>query len=406
MGKEINVVELFAGVGGFRFALEKSSDRYKTIWANQWEPGKKMQHAFDCYVANFGNNANCINKDIAIVKQDIPEHHLLVGGFPCQDYSVARTGACGIEGKKGVLWWEIRDIIEEKRPPYILLENVDRILKSPAKQRGRDFGIILRCLNELGYAAEWRVINAAEYGHPQKRRRTFIFAVNKSSSTYSKYIKNTKEELIQNKGFFANAFPIEVNNLPGVKHISWDIGKKSYSDLISFSNKFACDFANAGVMVKNEVYTYKVYPKYLGKKMLLMDVLEKENIDDKYFLGETLDKWLYMKGSKREIRIKPNGEEYNYTEGAIPFPDNLDTPARTILTSESSVNRSTHVIKAPASKKYRLLTPIECERLNEFPDNWTNTGMPEKFRYFVMGNALVTGVVKTLADTLIDYIDD
>ena len=100
----ISVVELFAGVGGFRLGLEKSSKRYQTIWANQWEPARRSQHAFDCYVSHFGISSHHINEDIALVKDQIPEHDLLVGGFPCQDYSVARTGAKGLEGKKGVVF--------------------------------------------------------------------------------------------------------------------------------------------------------------------------------------------------------------------------------------------------------------------------------------------------------------
>ena len=137
---EKTVCELFAGVGGFRLGLEKSDSSWNTVWANQWEPGKKSQHAFECYTNHFGKKDNYINEDIASIdKATIPNHNLLVGGFPCQDYSVARTGAKGMEGKKGVLWWQIRDILEVKQPKFILLENVDRLLKSPSTQRGRDF---------------------------------------------------------------------------------------------------------------------------------------------------------------------------------------------------------------------------------------------------------------------------
>lgn len=196
---EKTVCELFAGVGGFRVGLEKSDSNWDTVWANQWEPGKKTQHAFDCYVSHFGKKDNYINEDIASIdKSTIPNHNLLVGGFPCQDYSVARTGAKGMEGKKGVLWWQIRDILEEKQPKFVLLENVDRLLKSPSNQRGRDFGVILACFNDLGYTVEWRVINAAEYGFAQRRRRTFIFAC-KNDTNYYEGIKNQKLEDIIHK---------------------------------------------------------------------------------------------------------------------------------------------------------------------------------------------------------------
>ena len=191
----INIIELFAGVGGFRLGLEniKNYNRnFNIVWSNQWEPTTKTQHASQIYEKQFGNH-NHSNEDISKVKViDIPDHDMLVGGFPCQDYSVASTlkNSHGINGKKGVLWWEIYRILQEKEdkaPKYLLLENVDRLLKSPASQRGRDFAIILSSLNKLGYAVEWRVVNASEYGMPQRRRRVFIFASKKDTIFYKIY---------------------------------------------------------------------------------------------------------------------------------------------------------------------------------------------------------------------------
>ena len=205
----IKVVELFAGVGGFRIGFERVSKEFKTIWANQWEPGKKSQYAYDCYVDNFGSKNNCTNIDIAIAKKDVPAHDLLCGGFPCQDYSVAATNAKGIEGKKGVLWWEIRDIIEKHSPKIVFLENVDRLLKSPASKRGRDFGIILRCFDDLDYAVEWRVINAAEYGFPQKRRRTLVVAYKKHTNFYNKIKNEDSLKIITNDGILSRAFSVK-----------------------------------------------------------------------------------------------------------------------------------------------------------------------------------------------------
>src|SRR5205809_3892846 len=174
------MVELLAGVGGFRAALEPLG--WHTVWANQWEPSTKTQHAADCYRRHW-NDGSLSNEDINsvvdLLERDndaIPAHDLLVGGFPCQDYSVAKTlnQAFGIEGKKGVLWWAIYRLIEAKHPKLVFLENVDRLLKSPASQRGRDFAIILACLSDLGYLIEWRIVNAADYGLPQRRRRVLI----------------------------------------------------------------------------------------------------------------------------------------------------------------------------------------------------------------------------------------
>jgi DNA (cytosine-5)-methyltransferase 1 len=400
---EIRVVELFAGVGGFRLGLENSSIRFKTVWANQWEPGRKSQHAYDCYIKRFGCGENHVNEDISKVKELIPKHDLLVGGFPCQDYSVARTQAKGIEGKKGVLWWEINDIIRDKRPSYIMLENVDRLIKSPGKQRGRDFGVILRCLFDLGYAVEWRVINAAEYGFAQKRRRVFIFAMHERTAFYNSINDENLSEWIHSDGFFIKEFPLDREYKSKYNPTKTMICKNEYKDLVELSNSFSFDFKNSGVMAKGRVYTEDVKPMSKEPITLRKIRLEKE-VDIKYYIGEDISKWVYLKGAKKEPRIKPNGEEYFYTEGGMSFPDQLDSPARTMLTSESSVNRSTHVIEDYATGQLRVLTPVECERINGFPDGWTDTGMPEKSRYFVMGNALVVHLIEKMGKQLENII--
>ena len=405
---KIRVVELFAGVGGFRLGLERCSARFETVWANQWEPNKKTQYAFDCYVSHFGASENHVCADIGMVKNLVPEHDLLVGGFPCQDYSVARTSAKGIEGKKGVLWWDINDIVKERLPPYIFLENVDRLLRSPAAQRGRDFGIILRCLNDCGYAVEWRVINAADYGAAQRRRRTYIFAYRDNTQLY-RLLENA---LSQNKGnpysawltevgFFAKAFPVTQEH-HAAKRFRCNLGNAQYADLADISARFFADFFNAGVMQNGVVFSEELTPNGSAPKTIA-DIQQNTSADKKYCLAAT-EKFAYLKGRKCIKRRRPNGEPYFFKEGAIPFPDDLDKPARTMLTSEGTTNRSTHVITDKETGKLRLLTPVECERLNGFPDNWTNTGMPERFRYFTMGNALVVPMITKMGERILEIL--
>lgn len=392
MAIDKTVCELFAGVGGFRLGLENASQEWETVWANQWEPGRRLQHAFDCYCSHFGNIENHVNVDIAQVnKVDIPNHNLLVGGFPCQDYSVARSGARGINGVKGVLWWQIREILEIKSPKFVLLENVDRLLKSPSTQRGRDFGVMLACFNDLGYSVEWRVINAAEYGFAQRRRRTFIFAYKNTTRYFDNMTAETDIDIINKKGFFATTFPIE-------ECMSINISDFNYEDIYDVSDNFRHEFTNAGMMRNGEIVTANAIPKYEEPKTI-KDIVEK-NVDLKYYLGEELSKWKHLKGAKKIERVSKTGHAYIFSEGPIAFPDPIDKPARTMLTSESSVNRSTHVIEDPETKQLRLITPLEAERIQGFEDNWTNTGMPEKFRYFCMGNALVVGVVERMGKTL------
>lgn len=375
------------------YGLEKSDSDWNTVWANQWEPGKKSQYAFDCYVNHFGKENKYVNEDISTInKSEIPDHNLLVGGFPCQDYSVAHTGAEGIEGKKGVLWWQIRDTLEAKQPKFVLLENVDRLLKSPASQRGRDFGVILACFNDLGYSVEWRVINAADYGFAQRRRRVFIFAYKNTTNYFNSKEKISLEDIIQKEGFFIKEFPIKSNST--AKEIDF-----KYKDLSDVSDSFKMEFRNSGIMRNGKIYTTEVIPAEIPAKPL-SKIIEYDGVSEKYNLGDNLEKWNYLKGAKDILRKAGTPHEYHFREGAIAFPDGLDKPARTMLTSEGSLNRSTHVIEDPKSKSYRILTPIETERINGFPDNWTDTGMPEKFRYFCMGNALVVGLIEKMGNNL------
>lgn len=407
------VIELFAGVGGFRVGLNDihgfddngkaiENRDWKFVWANQWEPATTVQHAYDCYVTRFGNE--CSNEDISKVdSKDIPDHALLCGGFPCQDYSVARSLSKekGIEGKKGVLFWDIARILKDKETPFFLLENVDRLLKSPSKQRGRDFGIMLRTLSDLGYNVEWRIINAADYGAAQRRRRIFIFGW-KTTTKYNENIDYIGPKyLITQEGLFARAFPINQEDSK-YKYIDLSL----YEDTVDMTKNFKAEFENSGVMISGKVWTRKVTPIY-EEPITIAQIREKRKGLDKYILtGKKLEKFEYLRGCKKILRTRPDGTEYYYSEGSMSEYDSLDLPGRTMLTSEGSVNRSTHIIPDKETGKLRLLTPIEAERLQSFPDDWTNTGMPENRRYFMMGNALVTKVINRIEPILREIIEN
>ena len=356
------ICELFAGVGGFRLGFDRLKTGWETTWFSQWEPGAKTQWAHDCYVQHFGDSADMrgeyhTGEDISEMDKDmIPDHSLLVGGFPCQDYSVAHTLASskGIEGKKGVLWWQIRDILIAKKAPFCMLENVDRLLKSPAKQRGRDFGVILACLAELGYSAEWRVVNAAQYGASQRRRRTFIFAYRNDTVYGRKMADVNAENIMQNDGFMVKAFPIV------------EMGKMTQTtldgDIVDVSDTFKFAFENAGYMHNGAVYTAKVIEQE-EEPITLGQILQK-NVDERFYITtEKMPKWTYLKGAKKIPRKSADGHEYTFSEGPIAFPDPWDRPGRTMLTSESTLNRSTHVVSDPGTGRLRLLTPVEAERL-------------------------------------------
>lgn len=408
---KIKVVELFAGVGGFRIGLEGASNAYETIWNNQWEPSTVHQDASLVYRARFGTKGHC-NKDInTVATKDIPDHDLLVGGFPCQDYSVASTlsRSGGIEGKKGVLWWQIYRILNEKgenRPNYIFFENVDRLLGSPAKQRGRDFAIILASLADLGYTVEWRIINAAEYGMPQRRRRTYIVGYREGSHVYNKVEELNNWVLFD--GVMAKAFPFEQKeNSVSVFDIEGTI--KEVSDNFNKGKKDS-PFGNAGIMRDRHVYSVDAVPVYDGTFMTLGgNVVDESLVPEEFFIpDEEMKKWEYEKGAKKIERTSSEGYTYTFSEGAMAFPDSLDKPSRTIITGEggASASRFKHVVLTP-SGRYRRLIPLELERLNMFPDNHTcHPDVTDGRRAFLMGNALVCGIVQQVGKSLYRFIYD
>ncbi len=410
--KRIKVAELFAGVGGFRVGFDRVVSKegiFETVWSNQWEPGTKTQHASEVYVKRFGKE-NHSNEDIEKVRADkIPKHDLLVGGFPCQDYSVARTlsHAAGLEGKKGVLWWSIHRILKEKgssAPSFLMLENVDRLLKSPSSQRGRDFAVMLASLSDLGYAVEWRVINAADYGMPQRRRRVYIMGYKKGTKIYKNKIKDGPKKWLTESGITAKVFPTKKPDDLEIQ--SFQIEGTLTQITKNFNlNKKITPFQTGGVMIDRKVHTWKVIPDYSGKIAQLKDFLEPHNkVPKEYFIDEdSLETWKYLKGGKKHKRTTKDGFEYDYSEGPMAFPDSLNKPSRTIVTGEggSTPSRFKHVIQV--GKKYRRLTPLELERLNMFPDNHT-VGVSDVKRAFFMGNALVVGIVTKLGEELLKRV--
>lgn len=402
---EKKMVELFAGVGGFRLGFERLNSGWETVWFSQWEPSSKKQWAHDCYVSHFGDSIDKVGEyhtgdDISVVnKKNIPDHSLLVGGFPCQDYSVAHSlsSSQGIEGKKGVLWWQIRETLIAKQPSFCIFENVDRLLKSPAKQRGRDFGIMLACLNDLGYYVEWRVVNAAQYGAAQRRRRTFIFACRKNTNYFQK-LNLSSHEILKTNGFMAQSFPVlDIGPIRSTDKMM------SYNDLVEVSKSFEYDFENAGYMKNGVIFTTTVVEKETPS-VLLGEILQ-QNVDESFYIPlEKIPKWEYLKGAKKIKRVSATGHVYVFSEGTISFPDSLEKPSRTMLTSESTLNRSTHVVLDPSTCRLRTLTPIEAERLQGFDDDWTST-MPQRMRFFCMGNALVVPMITRMGrilDTIIE----
>ncbi|XJS10919.1 DNA (cytosine-5-)-methyltransferase [Aerococcaceae bacterium WGS1372] len=431
----MKIFSMFDGVGGFTIGFNNSdSEFFQTTYSNQYEPSRKTQDAYEVGVYRFPEMEH-IPTDVALIPNEKFEEmkdngvNMIVGGFPCQDYSVARSrkNELGIQGKKGVLFWEIIRATEIIRPEYLVLENVDRLLKAPTSQRGRDFAVMLSSFNELGYSVEWRVINAADYGRAQRRRRVFFF-VYRNDTDFAKKIDeefenkettnllNMKEfnvyaDYIFKKGLFARQFPIK--DKPFKDRTMFN---KLDSDIKDVSDNFQDGkFWNTGVMRHGYYYSADTEPLGDEKPITLGEIIVPETeVPEKYYIdGERLEKFKYLRGAKRLERTSANGHKYIYSEGGMSETDELELPGRTMLTSEGTVNRSTHLIKVDG--RYRLITPIEAERLQDFPDDWTkykqlDTGevveVSDRMRMFFMGNALVTGIVKRIGDELRKIVEE
>ena len=467
MAEEITVAELFAGVGGFRLGLEGHPDSekdtgFKVVFSNQWEPPSSTQKnppkqwASMIYELRFGKEGH-VNEDIENILNDVPNHDLLVGGFPCQDYSVARTisGELGIEGEKGKLWTSIRHIIENNQPKMILLENVPRLLTSPSKKKGLNFAKIGADLLNLGYDFEWRVINAGDYGMPQRRRRVFIIAYHSKITPMKNFKQMETAKAVRwltNSGPFATKFPI--HSSPNEEIICTDWPRIDLIDEDKFTNKQSpfkkaglCFCEEGGKMLSFNPEPIKEPINPLKKHLLNPD---DEIYNQDYLVTKRLDYWDYVKGQRKEFRIRRKDQSwaeninvnagkhrnlwslyryymediirwknltsshkaifeehlgtnhgvYRYSEGKIGR-DDVTRPSRTIVTAEigKSPARSRHLFEFQGV--IRRLQPIECERLNQFPDDWTNIeGITDSRRGFLMGNALVVGVIERLRESL------
>lgn len=441
---------MFDGVGGFIVGLDNANkeigkNRFQTTYSNQFEPSRKAQDAFEVALHQFPNIKH-IPTDVEKIEDHVFDEmrkngvNMIVGGFPCQDYSVARSKKkeMGIEGKKGVLFWQIIRAVTHIKPEYLILENVDRLLKSPSSQRGRDFAIMLGAFNQLGYSVEWRVINAAEYGRAQRRRRVFFF-VYRNDTPFAKSIDakygipeensilafdaSTFDDYIFQDGLFARQFPIEQKPYKSRHYtqVLSNIEVESLEYIPDISDNFTGKIWNTGIMRHGQYFTIDTEPTKTEHAITLGEIVAEAKktepvIDEKYFItdSEKIKKFEYLRGSKKIERTSAEGFKYIFSEGGMSPYDSFDLPARTMLTSEGSVNRSTHLLKE--DNRYRLLTPIEAELIQDFPANWTKhkknpttgeiTQVTDRMRMFFMGNALVTGIVKRIGIELDKLISE
>ncbi|RTK08802.1 hypothetical protein DRJ71_16050 [Enterococcus faecalis] len=213
------------------------------------------------------------------------------------------------------------------------------------------------------------------------------------------------DDYIFKDGLFARQFPIKQKPVKN-RHASYELS----DDIVDISDNFSGTVWNTGIMRYGKYFTIETEPKGDEKPITLSEILQsEEEVNEKYYLTdkEKLGKFEYLRGPKRIERTTEEGHKYIFSEGGMSPHDDLNLPGRTMLTSEGSVNRSTHLLNV--NSRYRLLTPVEAERLQDFPSNWTKykrtplgetVEVSDRMRFFFMGNALVTEIVKRIGDEL------
>ena len=177
----MKVVSLFSGIGGFEVGIKNSDLNAEIVFASEIDV-----HARASYIANFGE-CNLFGDITNISEFDIPEHDLLVAGFPCQAFSIAGKQK-GFNDIRGTLFFDVARILKEKQPKYFLLENVKNLI---SHDKGNTFKIMIKTLNEVGYTVDFAIINSLEAGLPQNRERTYIVGILNGKSIK----KNTRSKL-------------------------------------------------------------------------------------------------------------------------------------------------------------------------------------------------------------------
>ena len=353
MKKYIRVVSLFSGIGGFEEGLKKVDISSKIVFSSEIDT-----FAQKSYIANFSNEH--LNGDItAIDEKDIPDHDLLLAGFPCKSFSIAGQRK-GFDDIRGTLFFDVARILSEKKPKYILLENVKNLISHDGSNTIRK---ILETLNEIGYTVDFTVINSCEAGVPQNRDRTYICGLFKGDT--EKFVPDTRSTKV-------NVLKQELNQ----------------SDFSSFNFFNKVSFANEQKYIEN--------------------ILEKE-VDDKYFFDtESIREFLknneineYEKNEIRIIKLLDLPREVHNDLERQRRVYSVKGISPTVLARSDSTKI---LVEVDGLLKIRKITPVENFYIQGFDktfvENIKKTGMSATQMYKQSGNAVsppvITGILKFL----------
>ena len=303
-------LSLFSGIGGFELGIKQA---YESQWRGDYECigySEIDKYAVQIYEKHFNHkNYGDITK---INEKELPDFGLLVGGFPCQAFSIAGKRG-GFEDTRGTLFFEIARIVREKQPRLLLLENVKGLL---SHDKGKTFYTIISTLDELGYDTQWQVLNSKNHGVPQNRERVFIIG----------HLRGTSRPEV---------FPFRETDKEDTRNVGEDLSYCIDSNYHKGTNTLE-----------------------KGRRQLIHQLNQPKHSNDRIY----------------------------GTDGVSPT-----------LNTMQGGNRQPFI---PEDSKIRRLTPTECERLQGFPDGWTE-GLSDTQRYKTLGNAVTVNVIRDIMIKLI-----
>lgn len=355
---KIRIVSLFSGIGGFEEGIRFSKLDADVVFASEID-----EYAKKSYSANFDSTV-LVGDITKINEKDIPNHDLLLAGFPCQSFSIAGSMK-GFDDVRGTLFFDIVRILKEKKPKYFLLENVKNLV---SHDDGNTINIIIHNLNDLGYTIDFAIIDSAESGVPQSRNRTYIVG-----------ILDEKKELYQE-----------------------DCRTGKISQLKA---KFNAENINS--------FNFFNYLEFKCKKQSLVDILE-DNVNEKfYFKTDKINN--YLNENKFEDINDKRHEIVKLFEMPRTVHNDLDRQRRVYSTYGISPTVLARIdstkIYQRSSRHYsiRKITPSENFYVQGFSKGFVNNiksiGMSEGRMYKQSGNAVsppvITGIVNLLYDNYI-----
>lgn len=358
MTREFRVASLFSGIGGFEQGFKSSKMQYKLVFASEIDKHATKTFSYNFPITNMVGDIKKINE------KSIPDHDLLCAGFPCQSFSVAGRRK-GFDDIRGTLFFDIIRIINEKKPKYILLENVKNLI---SHDNGNTIKTILKNISNCKYTFDFTVINSNEAGVPQNRERTYIVGILNGKT--EKFENDKRSSKVSNIKAWANANKLNTMN-----------------------------FFNTISMGCNMKY--------------IKDILEK-NVDEKYYLDNTkINEYIYKLG-KASLFLAPQSKILKEFTLPREVHNDLDRQRRvysiygispTLLARSDSPKI---IFKDNENYRIRKLTPLETLRVQgfsqEFTDNIRKNEMSDTQLYKQSGNAVSPPVISEIINNLLEFI--